>query len=265
MNGGRSLMNDLQIINKDGKLLTDSRCVAEMTGKRHADLMRDIKNYETILTNANLHSLNFFIESTYKDSKGDDKNMETNLVKIENGQPVTSSRKIAEDFKKRHADVIRAVEKHIDDLHSTQNCVQWFYETSYKDSIGRTVKEYLMNRDGFALLVMSFSNTRDVLQWKLKYIAAFNEMEQRLALAEFDLPRTLPDALRYLANEVEAHEETKLQLAVAKPKIIMLTRELPIVSAKPLKSASIFGESILLNQSISVNALNCVLTQIFYM
>lgn len=146
------------------------------------------------------------------------------------------------------------MEKHIDDLHSTQNCVQWFYETSYKDSTGRTVKEYLMNRDGFALLVMSFSNTRDVLQWKLKYIAAFNEMEQKLALAQFDLPRTLPDALRYLANEVEAHEETKLQLAVAKPKADFVDQYVETNGSygirETAKSAPDFGESISMNQSI---------------
>jgi len=43
-----------------------------MTGKRHADLMRDIRGYVEVLDNnpnANLHSDMFFIESTYFDTQ----------------------------------------------------------------------------------------------------------------------------------------------------------------------------------------------------
>ena len=50
----------------------DSREVAEMVGMRHADLMRNIDHYiEVISTNAKLRSLDFFVESTYKDKKGE--------------------------------------------------------------------------------------------------------------------------------------------------------------------------------------------------
>lgn len=40
--------------------------VAEMIGKRHSDLMRDISKYVSILENAKLRSQDFFITSTYK-------------------------------------------------------------------------------------------------------------------------------------------------------------------------------------------------------
>ena len=50
----------------------DSREVAEMVGMRHADLMRNIDHYiEVISTNAKVRSLDFFVESTYKDKKGE--------------------------------------------------------------------------------------------------------------------------------------------------------------------------------------------------
>ena len=39
---------------------------------------------------------------------------------------------------------------------------------------------YLMNRDGFNLLAMGFTG-KEAVQWKLKYIEAFNQMEQQLA------------------------------------------------------------------------------------
>ena len=48
------------------ELYIDSLEVAEMTGKRHADLLRDIDNYVGVLSqNAKLRSDNFFIESSY--------------------------------------------------------------------------------------------------------------------------------------------------------------------------------------------------------
>lgn len=42
---------------------------------------------------------------------------------------VVSSRQVAEHFGKRHAHVIDAIEKHIEDLHSAEKSVQWFYVT----------------------------------------------------------------------------------------------------------------------------------------
>lgn len=60
-------MNQLQIIEHKGQLVTESRQVADMLEKRHADLLRDIKGYKEVLDqNAELRSANFFIESTYK-------------------------------------------------------------------------------------------------------------------------------------------------------------------------------------------------------
>ena len=57
-----------------------------------------------------------------------------------------------------------------------------------------------MTRDGFTLLAMGFTGTK-ALQWKIKYIAAFNDMEAKLA-NPFNIPKTLPEALR-LAAELE--------------------------------------------------------------
>ncbi|MGG1257035.1 Rha family transcriptional regulator [Bacillus velezensis] len=62
----------LNLVESNGQYLADSRDVAEMTGKRHSDLIRTIKGYiDTILTDAKLRSSDFFIASTYEDSKGE--------------------------------------------------------------------------------------------------------------------------------------------------------------------------------------------------
>lgn len=50
----------------------DSREVAEMVSKTHAHLCRDIAGYVSVIsTNPKLDSLNFFIEKTYTDKKGE--------------------------------------------------------------------------------------------------------------------------------------------------------------------------------------------------
>lgn len=64
------MMNELIVINKNGLLVTDSREVADMIGKQHAHLLRDIKGYIGILTESKIGFSEFFIESSYKDSTG---------------------------------------------------------------------------------------------------------------------------------------------------------------------------------------------------
>lgn len=63
---------NLEVINNNGTLLVDSRQVAEMVGKRHDNLVRDIKGYAAhIDTSSELRALDFFIETTYTDTKGE--------------------------------------------------------------------------------------------------------------------------------------------------------------------------------------------------
>ncbi|MFP3386101.1 Rha family transcriptional regulator, partial [Tritonibacter sp. SIMBA_163] len=56
---------------QNGQLLVDSREVAEMTGKRHNHLVRDINGYINVLSqNPNLGADQFFIESSYESGTG---------------------------------------------------------------------------------------------------------------------------------------------------------------------------------------------------
>lgn len=88
-------------------------------------------------------------------------------------QAVVSSRTIAERFGKQHQHVTQAIEN----LTSENPLVKGMFAKNYYDTErGRSYKEYLMNRDGFSLLVMGFTG-KEALEWKLKYIAAFNRME----------------------------------------------------------------------------------------
>lgn len=89
-----------------------------------------------------------------------------------------SSREVAEDFEKQHKHVLESINNMKEQM-STAEFSALFIESAYKASNGKTNKEYLVTRDGFSLLVMSFTGSK-ALEWKLKYIQAFGEMEKEL-------------------------------------------------------------------------------------
>ena len=92
------------------------------------------------------------------------------------GELVVSSRQIAENFGKQHKNVVQAIEN----IKAENSAVtKMFIESSYKAGTGKNYKEYLLTRDGFSLLVMGF-NGSEALDWKLRYIEAFNKMEATL-------------------------------------------------------------------------------------
>lgn len=64
-------MNELQLINENGKIYVDSRQVAKMIGKRHDNLIRDIDGYVNILgQTSKLRTDNFFVKSSYQAGTG---------------------------------------------------------------------------------------------------------------------------------------------------------------------------------------------------
>lgn len=85
--------------------------------------------------------------------------------------PVTTSLKVAEIFNKEHKNVLVAVDNLV-----AENSAAKFFEPSSYTIRGREYPIYLMNRDGFSLLAMGFTGKK-ALQWKIKYIEAFNAME----------------------------------------------------------------------------------------
>ena len=99
-----------------------------------------------------------------------------NLVEIRNQQAVTSSQLVADVFKKQHKHVLEAIEK----VKAENSAVTtMFFESTYTAGTGKSYKMYYMNRDGLSLLVMGFTGKK-ALEWKLKYIEAFNQMEEKL-------------------------------------------------------------------------------------
>lgn len=111
------------------------------------------------------------------------------LVIMHDQQAVTTSLKVAESFSKNHADVMRSIRNL-----TQQNCrvKNMFAESTYVNRRGQEQPMYYMNRDGFSLLVMGFTGEA-ALQFKLKYIEAFNKMDEMIK--EQSLPQTPEEQL----------------------------------------------------------------------
>lgn len=134
----------------------------------------------------------------------------TDLVfKGRDDQVLTNSLLVAEKFGKEHKHVLDAIRELIQGCAET-SADPMFVETIYVNEQNR--QEYpmfVMNRDGFTLLAMGFTGKK-ALKFKLDYIAAFNAMER--SLKEIKTPQTYAEALRRLADEVEAKEQIQYQL-----------------------------------------------------
>jgi len=93
-----------------------------------------------------------------------------------NGVIKTTSLKVAEFFGKRHADVIRAIQR----LEcSTEFNERNFALVEYLDAKGEKRIAYEMTKNGFIFLAMGFTG-KEAAKWKESYINAFDQLEAKL-------------------------------------------------------------------------------------
>lgn len=113
------------------------------------------------------------------------------LVIMHDQQAVTTSLILAEAFEKQHKHVIEAIEKKISTAENSALLKNMFVEDSYIASNGKQNKMYYLNRDGFTFIAMGFTGKK-ADEFKLKYIEAFNKMEQ---IIKQELPQTPEEKL----------------------------------------------------------------------
>lgn len=145
--------------------------------------------------------------------------MENEIVlKQINGEATANSREVAERFDKQHKHVLDKIELAIKNFNSAEKSAQYFILGNYTDSSGKSNKEYLLTRDGFSLIVMSFTGDK-AFNWKIKYIDAFNKMESLLKeQGSKALPTTYKEALIQLLETVEKNEQLEAENKVLLPK-----------------------------------------------
>ncbi|MBP8276367.1 MAG: Rha family transcriptional regulator [Propionivibrio sp.] len=105
---------------------------------------------------------------------------ETLLVSREADRIYTTSLKVAERFQKAHRNVVRSIERLLEELPVEVSNVLNFERVEYKDKKGETRLMFNLSHDAFAILAMGFTG-REALAWKVKFLAAFRDMERQIA------------------------------------------------------------------------------------
>ena len=123
-----------------------------------------------------------------------------------NDQAMTNSLLVAEKFGKEHRHVLDSIRN----LTAENSAAKLLFIESEYDNRGKTYPMYVMNKDGFTLLVMGF-NGKDALNFKLDFLNAFNKMESMLKSDDYILARSqeiLNNRLQLATQQVQILEST---------------------------------------------------------
>ncbi len=153
------------------------------------------------------------------------------LVIMHDQQAVTTSLILAEAFEKEHSKVIRSIEQKIN---GAKNGLvkNMFAEATYLDKKGEQRKMYYLNRDGFTFIAMGFTG-RKADEFKLKYIEAFNRMEEQIKqtyVIQKQDSYMITDPVQRAKRWIEEQEENQVKLAMAKQKTKDVQDNTPISS-----------------------------------
>ena len=123
-----------------------------------------------------------------------------------NDQAMTNSLLVAEKFGKEHKNVLRDIQNLV-----AQNSAAklYFFESEYENR-GKNYPMYIMNKEGFSLLVMGF-NGKNALNFKIDFLNAFNKMESMLKSDDYILARSqeiLNQRLQLASQKVQMLEDT---------------------------------------------------------
>ena len=104
---------------------------------------------------------------------------ETLAVQLVGGVPMTTSLEVADNFHKRHADVLRAI--------ANLECSERFRQrnfalANYLDRQKKPRQMWRMSKDGFWMLAMGFTGS-EAARWREAFIDRFNALEADLAAA----------------------------------------------------------------------------------
>ena len=133
------------------------------------------------------------------------------LVFLKSKQAITTSLKVAEYFEKRHDRLLQTIEEQYGDLHEF---VEMFSKATYPDSYGRQQPMYLMNRDGFFMLMTGFTGKK-ANAVKLAFIKQFNAMEQILLNQQNEQWQKIRSAIKVSYKDLSAAVKELYEWAVS--------------------------------------------------
>lgn len=206
------------IIEHDGEALTTSRAVAENFGKRHDHIIRDI---EQILEDGNT------LKNGVSHPNFGAAENEVSGLNFEPANVPDSGRNFAPI---KTAQSGGTVEEFL---------AANFRLSEYIDAQGKPRKQYIITKDGFALLAMGFTGAK-ALQFKIAYINAFNRMERLIHGAPLTGLTSAGEPQRALtapqgdlfSREAGVFMEA-LVMALASGERVLVPRDMPIGEEPP--------------------------------
>ncbi|MGE0056260.1 MAG: Rha family transcriptional regulator [Hyphomicrobium sp.] len=122
-------------------------------------------------------------------------------IVLRNGKFFCDSRDIAFHFGKQHKDVLRSIDKALEELGDFAE--RNFTLSEYRDSTGRPLRCFSLSRDGFSYIAMGFTGAK-AADWKVKYLTAFNAMEDELKALSSALPSAVMPRIEKLEGDMSA-------------------------------------------------------------
>ena len=147
------------------------------------------------------------------------------LVIIQNDQAVTSSLTIAEGTGSSHEAVIKLTRRYKSELEEF-GPIRFEIRMGSplpQGGFGKAAEYANLNEHQATLLLTFMKNTEPIRAFKVKLVKAFYDMAERLRGGS-PIPKSLPEALRLAADQAEALQRQKEQIAVMRPKVIALDR-----------------------------------------
>lgn len=146
------------------------------------------------------------------------------ILSHSNNQVTADSRMVAEHFGREHRTVLASIDELVRGMQENMQTPQDYFIESYytHDQNGQVYRFFMLTRDGFSLLVMGFTG-REALEWKLKYIAAFNELEKAATK-----PMTQLEILAESAKALVEHEK-RLSLVEKKQDVVIEALTAPVI------------------------------------
>lgn len=142
----------------------------------------------------------------------------------ESNQPLTNSKLVAEVFEKEHKNVMQSIRKLMDGTAQNSAVRQMFSESTYLNEQNKEQPMFIMNQDGFTLLAMGF-NGKKAMEFKLKYIEAFNDMKRQIEQNKPSVPQNYLEALKSLVKSEEEKQQLALENKQQQETILTISKE----------------------------------------
>jgi phage antirepressor YoqD-like protein len=177
-------MNELKLVVENGKLVADSREVAEMIGKDHAHLCRDIAGYVEVIS-----------QNPKLDSDG-------NNPKLDSSSGDSTNPKLG------------ALTNPKLDL------LDFFMPSTYVDKKGESRKCYKLTKQGCEMVANKLTGKKGIM-FTAVYVQRFNDMEKELSRPHdsYMIADPVERALKWAEEEKVRQEQAKL-IEEAKPKAL---------------------------------------------